>query len=310
MRRLGVTLLLLVSSAAPAEAGLWHRLFHGGPSASRRSWLADPRNEPRSRHPLLALPGGFVPAHGSQPLLPSDVAQGKVKDCWLMAPLPGMLKIEPSALDSLVKQRADGNYDVTLYLGKKVRDARGVEHRAPITIGVTPTFPTKNGIAIYAGAAQKPGGHDLRIALIEKAYAKFEGRYEGKPPLVTRGISGRVNPAFEALLPMGESRTHLVAFNKAKTIGADLASAFSTRKPVTALLLTTLLPSTRKVFERLGLTVRFHHYAVTAYDEARGVLELQDPHGKRIPDVSLADFKKVFATYVIGPEVPVLSASR
>jgi hypothetical protein len=307
LRRFAVAFVALVflTTAVPAQASFWRQLIAYPLTSARKAWLADPTNEPRSKHPLKWLRNGFVPGW-SEPLSRSNVGQGIIKDCWLLSAMPGILKINPSMLSSLVELRPDGNYDVTLYLGKKTRDENGVVHRAPITIGVTPTFPMEHRHLVYASAPFTQHGQVLTIALIEKAYAKWEGRYEGRPPLVSRGISGRLSPAFHALLPTGESETHFMLVNKRATIGRDLVEATAKRRPVTALLLTTLRQSNRRLFEELGLTVRFHHYAVTSYDPATELLELQDPHGKVIRNVPLAAFKRLFTTYVVGPEIPTI----
>ncbi len=299
MRNLCIGLLML-TAAAPAEAGVWRRIFHANPGAARKAWLLDPANEPKSRLPLMQVKGGSVPDdRGANPLQRTDVAQGKIKDCWLMSTLPGMLQIAPAAVDQLIHKTEGGNYEVTLFLGKRTKDDHGTVHRAPVTIGVRPSFPTKNGKPLYAGVK----GGDLRIALLEKAYAKFEGRYEGVPPLITPGISGRINSGFEALLPEGKIHTRLAATHSTASIGQHLHEAFAEGRPVTGLLLTAFSPRSRRLFKKFGMTRTFHHYAVTGFDAERQLVELQDPHGQVIRDLPLADFKHLFATYVVGPQL-------
>jgi WXG100 family type VII secretion target len=110
---------------------------------------------------------------------PNDVSQGRMGNCWMMAPLAGLAQTNPGLIERMIRKNADGSYTVTLYKksgGKYV----------PTEINVFPTFPegkvfdpqTKQWVPAnaHAGTGDQAGGQtEIWPMLIEKAYAQMEG---------------------------------------------------------------------------------------------------------------------------------------
>src|SRR5688572_7346340 len=111
--------------------------------------------DPRSGYAHRAFsPAGEPFVHGSRDrtaIDPSDVWQGGITDCWLMASMASVAPANPWAIERLIRSRADGNYDVTLFFGARHFDDDGTVYRDPKVFIVAPTFPTKDdGTVAYA----------------------------------------------------------------------------------------------------------------------------------------------------------------
>lgn len=82
--------------------------------------LADPRPKDDG-HPWTDL--GFVPVFGDHGPRYTDVEQGGVGDCWLMAVLAGMAATDPGRIERLITDHGDGTYTVHLTDGDVRVDA-------------------------------------------------------------------------------------------------------------------------------------------------------------------------------------------
>ena len=197
----------------------------------------------------------------------SDVTQGSVGDCWLLAPLDAVLTMPDGA--ARIQRMIRGSwpqFEVTLYERE--------EEDGPLTtttVRVTTEFPMHEGTFAYA-LAHRPtepsgrGGDELRTAaplwpaVIEKAWAQQEGGYHklegGRAP-------GR---AFEVLL--GQDAT--------KTLGAG---TLPKKAEAARELLLPLVRAGRPV----SVSTRTHYVAVVTADENGLTLRDQSLYRRREP---------------------------
>jgi hypothetical protein len=277
----------------------------GAASEDSESGL-DANGDPKSKFRHLPLAGGgeaFVQGSGdANKISPSDVSQGSLSDCWVLAPLVSIARTNPAAIERLIQKRSDGAYDVTLYMGDETtRD--GVVERAPKVLRVMPTFATKDdGSLVYAKPMDAgPNGPELWPLLIEKAYAQHFGRYDGPIPVIGRDLNGNTFPAFNALTPRGEYVTHNPHRESDDEIGDTLAEAFANGKPVVAL---TMLPEDGREADKYGI-VTWHFYSVAGVNREAKTLDLEDSVRKRTGarNLPFASFRSTFARYHVGPSL-------
>lgn len=122
----------------------------------------------------------------------SDVSQGAIGDCYLMAGMGAVVAQRPDLIRKMVQYNAStGVYTVTF---KEKRGAAFVD----VPIQVDSYLPSKSGAnPVYAQDGAKKGGDDVALwpAIIEKAYAVWQGGdYEtivgGYPSVVMEAITG------------------------------------------------------------------------------------------------------------------------
>jgi Calpain family cysteine protease len=105
---------------------------------------------------------------------PSDVHQGKLGDCNLLAPLAAVARAKPAAIRRLITRDDDGTYNVTLF-----ERSHFWSDLTPRTIRVASQFYTdSSGNPYYAGYGSTGGANELWVMLIEKAFAKWKGSYD------------------------------------------------------------------------------------------------------------------------------------
>ena len=102
---------------------------------------------------------GPVFAEGVQP---TDVSQGGLGDCWLVASMMSLARTNPELIEKAIKDNGDGTYDVTLY-----------EDGKPVVVTVTGEFPARDGDPAYAD--NDSDVRELWPMLIEKAAAQHMG---------------------------------------------------------------------------------------------------------------------------------------
>lgn len=262
---------------------------------------AGPR-DPWSRYRYAPIGGTtFVRGDGDAAAIDgNDVAQGHLNDCWVLAPLIAVARMNPQAVERLIHLRPDGNYDVTLYLGPTTYDDDGVRHRAPRVMTVSPTFPVDDdGALVYAHPRDYgPSGPELWPLLIEKAYARYEGSYDGWIPVIGSDLNGNLSPSFNAFLPRGRRESFDPGRMDDDRILSVIAGAFDAHRPATALV---TLPANTDVADTYGL-VTWHHYAIVGVDRVRKTIALEDPVRSRTAPRALpvAAFRSVFTLFHLG----------
>src|SRR5262245_59518550 len=109
----------------------------------------------------------------------NDIDQNSLGDCYLMAAMGEVAKANPDAIKNAIKDNGDGSYTVT-FQEKKGDGPFGLfgHHYEPKEIRVTPDFPMQDGSPVFAGVGDRDGAQaELWPALIEKAYAQWQGSY-------------------------------------------------------------------------------------------------------------------------------------
>ena len=99
---------------------------------------------------------------------PSDVHQGGIGDCWLMASFAALTMCDGAIQQCFLTREytARGMYEVRLYDGR---------HNKFVTVVVDDFVPVHRGTSSPLFA--KPSGSELWVLLLEKAFAKLVGSY-------------------------------------------------------------------------------------------------------------------------------------
>ena len=108
---------------------------------------------------------------------PSDVTQGGLGDCYLLASIAAVALQKPELLEQMIRDNGDGTYTVTFYEKKKILGLfdNGFEKTE---ILVTDVFPIQNGTPLYAKYGDvTPDQNEVWTMVLEKAYAQWKGGY-------------------------------------------------------------------------------------------------------------------------------------
>ena len=104
-----------------------------------------------------------------------DIKQGALGDCWFLAALAAIAKINPRFIDRMIKIWRNGT--VTVYF----RDPRNGRVRGQVTI--LPGLPVWRSNLIYARRKERRKLSGYWVAILEKAYAKWKSSGRGYPTL-------------------------------------------------------------------------------------------------------------------------------
>lgn len=135
----------------------------------------------------------------------NDIAQGKVGDCWMMAPLAELAKNDPEAIKRMIHDNGNGTYTVTFK--EKHFDLVHGTYFKDVPVTVTDDFRGGLGGNRHAGMGDKDaaGRGEVWPLIIEKAYAEAKGGYEnirngGDPSEFMEALTGRTATSYA---PMG-----------------------------------------------------------------------------------------------------------
>lgn len=135
------------------------------------------------------------PDDPDEPLVdPSDLDQGMIGDCWLIASIGAIANGNPELIEQMIRANANGTYTVTLY-----DDGNAVD------VTVTPDIPTVEGDPLFADNPSTSdageGTYELWPQLLEKAAAQYYGDYEDLegdwPSKALELLSGRDTHTYE-----------------------------------------------------------------------------------------------------------------
>ncbi|CAA6802875.1 MAG: Peptidase C2 calpain [uncultured Sulfurovum sp.] len=209
----------------------------------------------------------------------NDVEQGFLGNCYFLSALGAAANADPSAIKELIKpsDKADGTYDVKLYVKDKKFFAWNGLH--PVIINVSPDIPTEinrntgKEEFVYASSGDK----ELWVALVEKAYAKLNGKkYKSKYKSIeggygTWGIEAVTGHEAKKFNPNRKSKEELVdiiqnALNEKRAITA--ATKFKLKKP-----------NDRWVLSNKAEIYGLHEYYIL--EISMGDIKLHNPHKAR-----------------------------
>jgi len=243
---------------------------------------------------LAGTPFASPAGRGEAEIHPSDVTQGGIGDCWLAAAMAAVARARPDAIRSLIRERGDGSYDVSLFIAE---DGGFLQSPSlPRTVRVTSSFPMQSGRPAYAqaGDTSAEGVRELWPMLIEKAYAAMiTGGYASLSGDVEG--AGRVG-GLPALLGTTAPMT-LVQDRSDEQILAEISGALIGGRPI--------ICETPAAFGAsgagAGVGIRSNHaYAPSAVNE--DTIVLQDPNDHRPRYVPVATFRALFRGYRIAAD--------
>jgi uncharacterized protein YukE len=241
-------------------------------------------------------------------ILPSDVRQGGIGDCYLMASLAAIALQDPGVIRRMIRDNGDGTYTVTLHQNMRGLAAWQPQFY-PVEVVVTPEFPLEGGDLVFAQSVDGQGDRqELWTALVEKAYAQANGGYHDIE-------GGWGHAAMEAVTGV-ESQW----FSPSSATIDTFADHFEAGNAITASSLGELaiwgengeiiidIPdaSDRNPLFQDHTLCENHEYYVTGVDRANGSITVRNPWGWNEGEVTLsfAEFQGAFRRASVNPLAP------
>lgn len=217
----------------------------------------------------------------------NDIKQGKLRNCWMMAPLAELAQKDPEAIKRMIQRNSDGTYTVTFK--EKVQLPWGMSVYVDHKETVKADFPGGLNGNGHAGTGDKNalGQGEIWPLVIEKAYAQWKGGYD---KIKDNGNAGQF---MEALTGHASKTYTPINFPMVGYTYGNLRDDFNSGKNITFL-------SRDAVSGKYGV-VKDHYYAVqSVYTDANGkqMVQLYNPWGTNQPqpipyDEVLAQFENV-----------------
>ena len=231
-------------------------------------------------------------ANEQSAIAPTDVIQGHLGDCWLLAALAAMARAEPASIQHLIRDLGSHKYEVTLYTGA---------HKAGV--GTPEKFIVDDQFAADHGKARgarsdvtSPWGPELWVRIIEKAMAVKKHGYDGLVAL-DRGLTARLTSGLDLLQNKGHVDRYLLDSLSEADVLHHIADGFANHRPMTSL-------STWRPYSGKQKVVTFHQYAVSGVDVAKRTVSLQNPWGHHhVEDMPIEDYVITFESLEIGPKL-------
>jgi hypothetical protein len=192
-----------------------------------------------------------------------DVNQEGLSDCYLLGSLATLAREDPAAIKNMIKPRADGTYDVTLYR----RDRAGALQRH-----IENVDPRRFSVGASGPGDVSGGSKEIWAMVIEKAYAQMNGGYSAI------GNGGNWEVGMEALTGRESTTSSSAALSFER-----VSQALKKNQPV---VINTVNPGSdptrRAALNRLNL-VPWHTYAVVDAKVEKGVpmVKLYNPWGNQ-----------------------------
>ncbi len=208
----------------------------------------------------------------------NDVAQGNVQDCYFMAAMMAVARANPQKIKDLIQEKADGTYDVTLYVEDGLWSDAGAK-----TVNVTADFPSRNGK--FQGATAGDDKKELWPMLLEKAWAIHRGSYTGMN-------QGMADDAMRALTGSDSDDVLHGLWDDRKKPGYIIEQIEGWLVDRRALMASTKEMSTSDndaAKKKFGAGFSHDHsYAVKAASGSAGTITLENPWAGQADDVVMA----------------------
>ena len=216
------------------------------------------------------LSAGYVPQAGILwgPGGPSvaDITEGELSDCYMLAAIAAIVRIDPGAIERMIRDNHDGTYTVTIAGTSITVDA------------TTPEFANQHGLLYNTAVPTDHGAyHALWVPVLEKAFAEGLGGYgaigNGGDP---RGVLSALLPNSHVLAvgPVAQHPASVARFEQLLTTGT------THNYPMTAatLLPNQVTPAVQTLAQHYNLLTD-HVYYVTGYNASAGTVSLGNPWG-------------------------------
>lgn len=206
--------------------------------------------------------------HPFNSIVPDAVRQGKIGDCYFLAAVASLAKIDPQAVQGMIKENGDGTYTVTF---------PGAPNE-PITVDA----PTDSELGKFA----HDSSYGTWVPVLEKAYGTYCQKHWyrrtvfnlGGGDAPSQGADGGsyFHSGLSIITPGGVS-TDSTTFSRYSTISRNIKKALDEKRPVTV--------STSIFNNQYGLPTN-HEYSVLAFtpnqdDPSRGIVTVYNPWGDR-----------------------------
>ena len=222
-----------------------------------------------------------------------DVTQKYLGDCYLIAAMAAVARVNPEQIEGLFKKRSDGTYDVTIYEAK----GRGF---TPVKVHIDADLPHNDWYHLeYASGRDEK---ELWPALLEKAFAARAGSYAA----IEAGVPG------DAMSWLTGKPTSTIDFKeagvKADQVFDALTLAVKEKRAATA---STYGESSNAKYTNSGLYAD-HAYSVWGTEVSGGkkYVQLRNPWGDSEPKnngkddgifkMELSEFMKMYANVEIN----------
>jgi hypothetical protein len=108
----------------------------------------------------------------------NDVQQGQVGDCYFVAVLAAIARVNPGFIKSMIKDNGDGTYTVTFHTKQGISGFFGSRSDQSVTVD-SKFWTDGKGNPVYAkkGDTDAGGKPELWVMIVEKAWAKLQGSY-------------------------------------------------------------------------------------------------------------------------------------
>ncbi len=147
------------------------------PQFSLTAGEGDKRNKDGLYKPWQKVEGPLAEkgANDQHAFAPDDVKQGQLENCWFLGAVASIAKANPSLLENAIRDRGDGNFEVTLY-ARSSDDTKASLTPQIITVTRLYPFHTRIGKPLMAGYGED--NQEIWAMVLEKAFAKLNGGYE------------------------------------------------------------------------------------------------------------------------------------